>query len=44
MKSGDYCGTIAEANGVSLAALLQANNMTEADCATLQIGKELKIP
>ena len=44
VKSGDFCGTIAEANGVSLAALLQANNMTEADCATLQIGKELKIP
>ena len=44
VKSGDFCGTIAEANGITLEALLKANNMTEADCATLQIGQVLKLP
>ena len=44
VKSGDFCGTIAEANGITLDALLKANNMTEADCATLQIGQVLKLP
>lgn len=44
VKSGDFCSTIAEANGITLDALLKANNMTEADCATLQIGQVLKLP
>lgn len=44
VQSGDFCSTIAEDHKVTLAALLQANNMTEADCNSLQIGQELKIP
>lgn len=44
VKSGDTCGAIAEANGVTLAALLAANNLTEADCTTLDVGQQLKLP
>jgi LysM repeat protein len=44
VKSGDNCSTIAEAQGVTLKALLDANKMTEDDCTRLDIGKELKIP
>lgn len=44
VKSGDTCGAIAEANGVTLAALLAANNLTEAACTTLAVGQQLKIP
>lgn len=44
VKSGDFCGSIAEAQGVTLAALLAANNLTEDDCTKLQVGQVLKIP
>jgi len=44
VKPGDTCGSIASEHDVTLAALLSANNMTEADCTTLQIGQVLKIP
>lgn len=44
VQEGDFCSTIAEANGISLEDLLAANTMTEADCATLQIGQVLKLP
>lgn len=44
VKSGDFCGTIAAANNVTLQALLDANKMTEADCTTLQVGQVLKLP
>jgi LysM repeat protein len=44
VKSGDFCGTIASENGVSLQALLDANNMTEGDCSSLQVGQILKLP
>jgi len=44
VEAGDFCGTIAADHNVTLAALLAANNMTEADCSNLQIGQELKIP
>jgi LysM repeat protein len=44
VKSGDTCGAIAEANGTTLAALLAANNMTEDDCTTLDVGQVLKLP
>lgn len=44
VKAGEFCGAIAEANNVTLAALLAANNMTEADCTNLRVGQELKLP
>lgn len=44
VKAGEYCITIAEANNVSLEALLQANNMSETDCNELKIGQVLKLP
>lgn len=44
VKSGDTCGGIAEANGTTLAALLVANNLTEAACTTLAVGQILKLP
>ena len=44
VKSGDFCSTIAEANNITLAALLQANNMTEDACTRLQVGQKLKLP
>jgi LysM repeat protein len=42
--SGDTCISIAEANGVTLEELLEANNMTEDDCTSLNVGDELVIP
>jgi LysM repeat protein len=44
VKSGDFCGTIAQDQGVTLQALLDANKMTEDDCTRLSIGQTLKIP
>lgn len=44
VKSGDFCGSIASANNVSLEDLLSVNDMTEADCTSLQVGQELKLP
>lgn len=42
--AGDTCGGIATAHDITLEQLLKANGMTEDDCATLQIGQELKLP
>lgn len=44
VKQGDFCGSIAEAHNITLAQLLEANKMTEADCTTLDVGQELKLP
>lgn len=44
VEAGEFCSTIAEANGVSLTALLEANDMTEDDCSNLQVGQVLVIP
>ena len=44
VKLGDFCSTIAQANNITLEALLQANNMTEDACTRLQIGQKLKLP
>ncbi len=44
VKSGDFCGTIAAANNITLEQLLRANNMQESDCSNLQIGQVLKLP
>lgn len=44
VKSGDTLGRIAHANGVSVQALLAANNMTEASAKKLKIGQKLTIP
>ena len=43
VKSGDTCGGIAADNGITLAALLAANNMTEQDCSSLDVGQVLKL-
>jgi LysM repeat protein len=42
--AGDTCSGIAEDNGVTLAELLEANDMTEDDCLTLDVGDKLTIP
>ncbi len=42
--SGDTCSAIAEANGITLQALLDANNLTEDDCLSIQPGQELILP
>lgn len=44
VQSGDSCFSIAEANGVELQAFLDANGLTEADCANLNIDDEVIIP
>ena len=44
VQAGDICGTIASDHDISLQELLDANDMTEADCNTLRVGQELKIP
>lgn len=44
VKSGDSCFSIAQDNGVTLEALLRANNLTEADCTRLAVDQELKLP
>jgi LysM repeat protein len=44
VQAGDFCGTIAADYDITLQELLDANDMTEADCNTLQIGEELNIP
>ena len=44
VKSGDTLGKIAKKNGVKLADLMAANNLTEADAKKLQVGKKLTIP
>ena len=42
--AGDTCSAIAVAQAVTLQALLDANGMTEEECLTLGIGRELTIP
>ncbi|HET7738509.1 MAG TPA: LysM domain-containing protein [Tepidiformaceae bacterium] len=44
VESGDLCITIAEENDITLEELLEANDMTEDDCSSLQVGDELVIP
>lgn len=44
VQSGDFCGTIAADKGISLQDLLDANDMSEADCSNLQVGQILKLP
>jgi LysM repeat protein/plastocyanin len=44
VASGETCGGIAAAHGVTLAVLLAANGLTEADCPFIQPGDELVIP
>jgi LysM repeat protein len=44
VKQGDICGTIASDHGITLAQLLDANDMTEDDCLTLAVGQRLIIP
>ena len=44
VQAGDFCGSIADEFDVTLQELLDENDMTEADCANLQVGQELKIP
>jgi len=41
---GQNCGQIATLYGITLAELLAANGMTEADCTRLQIGQVLQLP
>lgn len=43
VKAGDTCGGIASDNGVTLAALLAANQMSEADCSSLDVGQVLRL-
>ncbi len=44
VQPGDTLRTIAERNGVTVEALLRANNLTPAAADTLRIGQELIIP
>ncbi len=44
IQAGDFCGSIADEFNVTLQELLDANDMTEADCSNLQPGDELNIP
>ncbi len=44
IQAGDTCSGIAIANDVSLQALLDANDLTEEGCLTIQPGQELTIP
>ncbi len=44
VESGEFCGTIAADYGIGLQALLDANDMNESDCLTLQVGQILIIP
>lgn len=44
VKSGDTLGKIAKQNGVKLADLMAANNLSEKDAKKLYVGKKLTIP
>jgi LysM repeat protein len=44
IKKGDTAGKVAELFGVSLADLMKANSLTDADLGRLQIGQTLNIP
>jgi len=43
VKAGDFCGSIASSNGITLQQLLTANSITEDDCGRLQVGQVLKL-
>lgn len=44
VKSGDTIGKIANAHGVSMAALLKANNLTKESAGKLKVGQKIVIP
>jgi LysM repeat protein len=44
IQKGDTAGNVAATHGVSLADLMEANDLTEADLTKLQIGQVLTIP
>ncbi len=44
VQKGDTLGKIANKNGVKLADLMAANNLSERDAKRLQVGKKLTIP
>lgn len=44
VKSGDTIGKIANAHGVSMAALLKANNLTKETAGKLKVGQKIVIP
>ena len=44
VASGDFCGSIADDNNITLEQLLTANDMEESDCNNLQVGQVLKLP
>lgn len=44
VRQGDILGTIARRHGVTVAALMRANNLTEAGARRLRIGQVLRIP
>ncbi len=44
VKAGDFCGTIAEAHNVTLAAFMAANPEIDATCSNLKIDQVVKIP
>jgi LysM repeat protein len=44
VQPGDTLRTIAERNGVTVEALLRANNLTPAAADNLRVGQELIIP
>ena len=40
---GEFCASIAQANGMTVAALLAANPTVDAGCTTLQVGQTLNL-
>jgi LysM repeat protein len=44
VESGDNCQAIADANGISLSALLSANPSIDSGCTNIKPGQSLKIP
>lgn len=44
VESGEFCSTIANLYDITLEELLEANDMTEDDCTSLQVDDELVIP
>jgi len=43
VQSGDTCGAIATANGITLAQLEQLNGLTDSTCTQLAVGQVLKL-
>ncbi len=44
VKAGDFCGTIATANNITVEQLLAANPDINKDCTNLAVGQILKLP